>query len=83
MSMQYNISNAYTKVCICVCITTQTFLNRLSTLRTGIYIYPVSACMILDGCIHILIHYYIIAKSSVDIDCELEILYSNTAHVYV
>ena len=46
------------------------------------YRYLGNACTILYVFVHTL-SYSIIAKSSVDIDCELEILYSNTAHVYV
>ena len=55
----------------------QTFLNCLSTPCTvsGKHLHDI---------IGIHTHTYsIIAKSSVDIDCELEIIYSNTAYVYV
>ena len=67
-------------VCRYVCMYVYTDLFE-SLVHTA-YRYPVSACMIII--IRIPTHTYsIIAKSSVSIDCELEILYSNTAHVYV
>ena len=60
-----------------VCRFLQTFLSHLSTL------VPVSRKHLCDFILINMHTYSINAKSSVDIDCKLKILYRNATHFYV